>query len=66
MRDGSFTDEDSSRGGPAAAKKPRVVKTVSGVPRCPDGSWSLTHYRRCKLPMGHTGQHEYEVRNYGR
>lgn len=44
---------------------PKVVKTVRGVPRCPDGSWSLTFCRRCKLPMGHTGRHEYEVRIYG-
>lgn len=29
--------------------------------RCPDGSWSKFFRRRCKLPLGHTGPHQYEV-----
>lgn len=30
--------------------------------RCPDGSWSKWRVVHCKLPMGHKGPHDYEVR----
>ena len=34
---------------------------AEGAHRCPDGSWSKSRRRRCRLPLGHAGPHVYEV-----
>lgn len=46
---------------PERIERLRELGLTSPLPRCPHGSWSAVRSTRCRLDMGHRGDHDLEV-----
>lgn len=63
-RDAPLTEEDfavAKNDMPEKLAESIAAPSTEPVVQCPDGSWSKNQRRRCRLPMGHQGEHQYLV-----
>jgi hypothetical protein len=56
-----FVDTKGNRVYPGPEGERLYASAVFPVERCPDGSWHKDFAHRCRLQLGHSGPHHYEV-----